>query len=74
MVLVVSAEPDGWLTSETAELLRVRVSETLPMPGGDAALLPRTDIGVLVNDDGTATVVVPRAADVPRKFYRVEAQ
>ena len=73
VVLVVSAEPDGWLTSETAELLRVRVSETLPLPGGDAALLPRADVGVLVNDDGTATVVVPRAADVPRKFYRVEA-
>ena len=73
VVLVVSAEPDGWLTSETAELLRVRVSETLPLPGGDAALLPRADVGVLVNDDGTATVVVPRAADVPRMFYRVEA-
>ncbi len=57
----------------TAQLLRVRVSEELPLPDGDAALLPRTDIGVLVNDDGTATVVVPRAANVPRKFYRVEA-
>ena len=73
VVLVVSAEPDGWITDMTAQLLRVRVSEGLPLPGGDAALLPRTDIGVLVNDDGTATVVVPRAADVPRKFYRVEA-
>jgi hypothetical protein len=57
----------------TAQLLRVRVSEELPLPDGDAALLPRTDVGVLVNDDGTATVVVPRAADVPRMFYRVEA-
>jgi hypothetical protein len=28
----------------------------------------------LVNDDGTATVVVPRAADVPRMFYRVEVK
>ena len=73
VALVVSAEPDGWITDMTAQLLRVRVSEGLPLPGGDAALLPQTDVGVLVNDDGTATVVVPRAADVPRKFYRVEA-
>ena len=50
------------------------MSEELPLPDGDAALLPRTDIGVLVNDDGTATVVVPRAANVPRKFYRVEVE
>ena len=58
----------------TAQLLRVRVSEGLPLPGGDAALLPQTDVGVLVNDDGTATVVVPRAANVPRTFYRVEVK
>jgi hypothetical protein len=44
------------------------------MPGGDAALLPLSDVGVLLNDDGTATVIVTRAADVPRMFYRVEAQ
>ena len=74
VVLVVSVEPDGWLTSETAELLRVRVSETLPLPGGDAALLPREEVGVSTNGDGTATLAVPRAADVPRKFYRVEVE
>ena len=74
VVLVVSAEPDGWITDMTAQLLRVRVSEELPLPDGDAALLPQTDVGVLVNDDGTATVVVPRAANVPRTFYRVEVK
>ena len=57
----------------TAQLLRVRVSEELPLPDGDAALLPRTDVEATANGDGTATLTVPRAADVPRKFYRVEA-
>ena len=71
--LVVSAEPAEWLTSETAQSLRVRASEELPLPGDDAALLPRTDVEATANGDGTATLTVPRAADVPRKFYRVEA-
>jgi len=73
VTLVVSAEPDGWLTSETAELLRVRAAAELPLPEGDAALLPREDVEISANGDGTATAVVPRAADAPRTFYRVEA-
>ena len=74
VVLVVSAEPDGWITDMTAQLLRVRAAETLPLPGGDAALLPRADVEAAANGDGTAPVTVPRAADVPRMFYRVEAR
>ena len=73
VTLVVSAEPDGWITDVSAQLLRVRAAETLPLPDRDAALLPRTDVEATANDDGTATLTVPRAADVPRKFYRVEA-
>lgn len=73
VTLVVSAEPDGWLTAETAPQLRVRAAAELPLPEGDAALLPREDVEISANGDGTATAVAPRAADAPRTFYRVEA-
>ena len=73
VTLVVSAEPDGWLTAETALLLRVRAAAELPLPGGNAALLPREDVEISANGDGTATAVVPRAADAPQMFYDVEA-
>ncbi|MBQ6137365.1 MAG: hypothetical protein IJI73_08350, partial [Kiritimatiellae bacterium] len=71
--LVVSAEPADWLTAETVQQLRVRAADGLPMPGGDAALLPREDVGVMVNPDGTATLAVPRT-DVPARFFRVETE
>ena len=74
VTLVVSAEPDGWITDVSAQLLRVRAAEELPLPDGDAARLPREDVGVSTNGDGTATLTVPRAADVPRTFYRVEVE
>ncbi|MBO6120516.1 MAG: hypothetical protein J6Q49_01530, partial [Kiritimatiellae bacterium] len=73
VTLVVSAEPDGWLTAETAPQLRVRAAAELPLPEGDAALLPREDVEISANGDGTATAVVPRAADAPQMFYDVEA-
>ena len=73
VTLVVSAEPDGWLTAETALLLRVRAAAELPLPEGDAALLPREDVEISANGDGTATATVPRAADAPQMFYDVEA-
>ena len=73
VTLVVSAEPDGWLTAETALLLRVRAAAALPLPEGDAALLPREDVEISANGDGTATATVPRAADAPQMFYDVEA-
>ena len=72
VTLTVSAEPDGWLTAETALLLRVRAAAALPLPEGDAALLPQDGVGITVNDDGTASMAVPRAADAPRTFSRVE--
>ena len=71
--LVVSAEPDGWLTEATAPQLRVRAAAELPLPEGDAALLPREDVEISANGDGTATATVPRAADAPQMFYDVEA-
>lgn len=73
VTLVVSAEPDGWLTEATAPQLRVRAAAELPLPGGNAALLPREDVEISANGDGTATATVPRAADAPQMFYDVEA-
>ena len=69
VTLTVSAEPDGWITAETAPLLRVRASETLPVSSGD--LLDPSDVLPLLNDDGTATLVLP-PPDSAARFYRVE--
>jgi hypothetical protein len=69
VVLVVSAEPDGALTAETAPLLRVRASETLPVSAGE--FLDPADVRPLLNADGTATLVLP-PPDPATRFYRVE--
>ena len=70
VTLVVSAEPDGWLTAETAPLLRVRASETLPVSAGE--LLDASDVVATSNADGTATLLLP-SPDPATRFYRVEA-
>ena len=72
VAIVVSSVPSGWIGAGAASL-RVRAAAVLPLPGGDAALLSRGDVGIAVNGDGTATLTIPRAADAPRMFYRVEA-
>ena len=68
VTLVVSAEPDGWLTSGTAQLLRVRASETLPVADGD--LLDPADAAITLNPDGTATLQFAPAG--PSQFFQVE--
>ena len=73
VTLVVSAEPDGWLTAETALLLRVRAADGLPLPEDDAALLPQADVEITANPDGTATATVPKTA-APKMFYRLEEE
>lgn len=70
VTLTVSAEPDGWLTAETAPLLRVRASETLPVSAGE--LLDASDVVATSNADGTATLLLP-VPDPATRFYRVEA-
>lgn len=70
MTLTVSAEPDGWITAETASLLRVRASGPLPVSAGE--LLDPTDVSAAPNADGTATLLLP-APDPATRFYRVEA-
>ena len=72
IVLEVSSVPAGWIDMEAASL-RVRAAAGLPLPEGDAALLPREDVGIKANGDGSATVEFPRAADTPQMFYRVES-
>ena len=72
VAIVVSSVPSGWIGAGAASL-RVRAAAVLPLPGGDAALLSRGDVGIAVNGDGTATLTIPRAADAPRMFYRVGA-
>ena len=71
VTLVVSAEPDGWFTEATAPQLRVRAAAELPLPEGDAALLPREDVEISANGDGTAVVTVPRKS-AAAGFFKVE--
>ncbi|MBQ7234931.1 MAG: hypothetical protein IJS36_05955, partial [Kiritimatiellae bacterium] len=73
VTLVVSVEPDGWLTAETAQRLRVRAADGLPLPEDDAALLPQADVEITANPDGTATATVPKTA-APKMFYRLEEE
>ena len=73
VTLVVSAEPDGWLTAETAPQLRVRAAAALPLPDGDDALLPASDVTATPNADGTATLAIPHGG-APAMFYRAEVQ
>jgi hypothetical protein len=73
VTLTVSAEPAGWLTAETAPLLRVRAAAVLPLPTGDDALLPAADVTAELNQDGTVTLTFPRPAD-GSQFYRVEGE
>jgi len=72
MTLVVSSVPDGWAAS-SAELLRVRAGETLPLADGDDALLPVDGVSIVPKDNGTAVVIVPRTSAVAR-FFRVEVR
>ena len=72
VTLVVSAEPAGWLTAETARLLRVRAAAELSLLEDDVARVPSADVSIVPNGDGTATVTVPRAADAQQMFYRLE--
>ena len=73
VTFVVSAEPDGWLTEATAPFIRVRAAAGLPLPEGDEALLNQEDLKISLNGDGAATMTIPRAANAPQTFYRVEA-
>ena len=72
VILVVSAVPEEWL-ADNARKLRVRASATLPLPEGDDALLPGTDVTATPNPDGTVTLTLPRTADTSR-FFRVEGE
>ncbi len=72
VLLVVSAVPEEWL-ADNARKLRVRASSTLPLPDGDNALLPDTDITATPNPDGTVTLTLPRTT-APTQFFRVEGE
>ncbi|MBQ6247676.1 MAG: hypothetical protein IJK04_12475, partial [Kiritimatiellae bacterium] len=72
VILVVSAVPEEWL-ADNAKKLRVRASDALPLPDGDDALLPVTDVTATPNPDGTVTLTLPRTAD-PTQFFRVEGE
>ncbi|MBQ6338810.1 MAG: hypothetical protein IJI36_06655, partial [Kiritimatiellae bacterium] len=72
VTLVVSAEPAGWLTDVTAQLLRVRAAEELPFAEGDGDVAPE-DVKIVPNGDGTATITLPRT-DAVQMFYKVKAQ
>ena len=69
VILVVSAEPDGALDANAIQRLRVRASDALPVSAGD--LLDPSTVVAFLNDDGTATFVLPSPA-LPARFYRVE--
>jgi hypothetical protein len=72
--LVVSAVPDGWLTDETALLLRIRAASTLPIAHTPETLLDMSGVNLTLGANGCATFVIPLSSfgSAGAMFFMVE--
>ena len=68
----ISVDPTDWMPI-CADELRVRAGSTLPLPSDDSALVDPSQVSVVLNADGTATVSLPRPT-APATFYRIEVE
>ena len=66
-----TAKPATWLYG-FADLIRIRASETLPIPDSDDALLDLSKAELQLDDEDTATLVVPLGEGGPSRFFKVE--
>ena len=70
----VTAEPATWLHG-FAERLKVRASETLPIPSTDESLLDLSKAELRLEDGEHATILVPLDDENPgKRFFKVEAR
>jgi hypothetical protein len=74
--LVVSAEPDGWLTSATARLLRIRAASTLPIAHTPETLIDMSGVDLKLDANGFANFVISPLPSGPfgAMFFTVEVK
>ena len=74
--LVVSAEPDGWLTSATALLLRIRAASTLPIAHTPETLIDMSGVDLTLDANGFANFVISPLPSGPSgaMFFTVEVK
>ena len=66
-----TAKPSTWLYG-FSDLIAVRASETLPIPGSDDALLDLSDAELQLEGADAATLVVPLGEGGRSRFFKVE--
>ena len=68
-----TANPATWLYG-FADRLRVRSSESLPIPASDESLLDLSRAELLLEDGENATIAVPLPDGSSSRFFRVESE
>ena len=68
-----TARPATWLYG-FSDLIRVRASESLPIPGTADSVLDMSGAELRLEDGDTATIFVPLGDDSPNRFFRVESR
>ena len=72
ILLRFTAKPATWLYG-FSDLIKIRASETLPIPDDDSSLLDLSGAELYLEGSDAATIVVPRTSDAAR-FFRVEGR
>ena len=73
LVISVTASPATWLYG-FADTLKIRASETLPIPDTDDALLDLSEAELWLSGDEKATIAVPLREGFGDKFFKMEAK
>ena len=71
ILLRFTAKPATWLYG-FSDLIRIRASETLPIPAGDSSLLDLSRAELTLEGADAATIIVPLTS--PARFFRVEGR
>jgi len=71
LAIKVTAKPATWIYG-FADLLKIRASEALPIPDSKDALLDLSAAELTLEDQDSATIVVPRPKSGTDRFYRIE--
>ena len=71
IILRFTAKPATWLYG-FKDLIRIRASETLPIPDGDSSLLDLSGAELYLEGADAATIIAPLTS--PARFFRVEGR
>ena len=73
IVIDVKASPATWING-FADYLKVRASDTLPIPNTDDTLLDLSDAELWIYDNENATIAVPLPKGQSNRFFKVVEQ